>query len=89
MGEIVRLAGVEDVTYEKDGKKGSFTRLHFLYPEGAAKGVEGCKVESVFLPREVDKKTLLLGRSYELVYQLYDTRNGKSARLVGMNLLEE
>ena len=40
-------------------------------------------------PREVDPNRLKVGALYALDYSFYQTRNGKMARLAGLELVEE
>ena len=89
-GDVVHLTGIETVKYKtKDGKEGSFTRLHFLYMDGAVSGVEGCKVEQAFCPREVDPDKLELAGSYQQMYEVRDGKDGKTAILVGLRPVKE
>ena len=46
--------------------------------------VNGCKVESVSCPQEINPKKLQLGTLYQLEYETFDTKNGKQARLVDL-----
>lgn len=89
MGEVVRLAGIEEVEYTKEGQKRSFVRLHMIYGQDQVEGIRGCKVEQAFCPREVDPYGLKVGAAYELVYRLRDGRNGKTAVLVGLERVDE
>ena len=55
-----------------------------MHLEGTSRGVSGCKVESVSCPRDIDPRTLVLGHTYQLAYEIYETKNGKGARLVDL-----
>lgn len=89
MAEVARLVGMEERDYMKDGKPQHYCGLHLVYLEDSFDDVLGCKVESVSCPQKLDSRSLVMGHLYELVYQIYDTRNGKAARLVGLTPVEE
>ena len=77
---------------KKDPETGEdmvYTRLHLLYPEGADERVKGCKVDSVFCPREVDKRTLYIGKKYELEYALRNYGGQVRAVLVDLHRVQE
>lgn len=84
MAQVVRLMGIELREYEKDGQKKQFAGLHVCYVEDSIESVLGSKCENFSCPRGVNPGTLELGKLYELDYEIYDTKNGKAARLVGM-----
>lgn len=84
MAEVVRLMGLEQRSYEKDGQKRTFTGLHVCHVEGGSKEVLGSKCENFSCPRQVDSNSLELNALYELDYEIYDTKTGKAARLVGL-----
>ncbi len=88
MSEVAKLVGKEVREYEKDGERKRFVGLHLCHLEGTAEGVEGCKVEAVSCPRDVDERLLEVGVTYELVYTMFDTRNGKMARLVDLKVVD-
>ena len=46
-------------------------------------------VESVSCPRELNPGLLQVGSLYQLDYEMYNTRNGKAARLVNLLPVEE
>lgn len=88
--EVARLVGMEQREYMgQDGRQRQFCGLHLLYVEGTAKDVKGSKVESLSCPRELDPGSLKIGTLYELVYELYNTKNGKAARLVDLVSVDE
>lgn len=89
MSEVAKLVGKEVRSYEKDGEQKHFVGLHLVHLEGTVSDVEGCKVESVSCPRDVDHRLLEVGTTYELVYSFYDTRQGKMARLVDLKVVDE
>ena len=85
MAVVAKLIGKEVREYKgRDGLQHQYCGLHLVYVEGSVRGVEGSKVEAVSCPREIDPKSLVLGGMYELVYELYDTKNGKAARLADL-----
>lgn len=89
-GEVARLMGLEQREYTgQDGRQRSFCGLHLCYVEGAVSDVEGSKCENVSCPREVNPKYLQIGGLYQLEYELYQTKSGKAARLVGLEPVEE
>lgn len=86
--EVAKLVGLEQRDYMgQDGRQRQFCGLHLMHLEDSVRGVRGCKVESVSCPREVDPRSLQIGCTYELCYEMYDTRNGKAARLVDLQAL--
>lgn len=87
--EVARLVGLEQRSYEKDGQQKHYCGLHLCYVEGTVEGIEGCKVDSVSCPRNVEPKLLKVGQLYELVYTMFDTKNGKMARLVDLKEVDE
>ena len=89
MAQVVRLMGIEQRDYEKDGQKRTFTGLHVNYLENSVESVLGSKCENFSCPHSVDPNRLEVGKLYELDYEIYDTKNGKAARLVGMNPVDE
>lgn len=90
MADVVRLVGMEKREYmDKDNKPRKYCGLHLMYLDGSQRAVEGCKVEVVSCPRELDPALLELGHLYQLDYEMYDTRNGKAARLVDLIPVEE
>ena len=85
MAEVVKLVGLEERSYKgQDGQQRHYCGLHLVHLEGSARGVNGCKVETVSCPREIDPRSLQLGALYQLDYEMFDTRNGKQARLVDL-----
>ena len=90
MVEVARLQGIEKRSYKgQDGQEKFFCGLHLLYLEGSVNGVQGSKVESVSCPRTLDPRLLNVGGLYQLSYELYDTKNGKAARLVDLLPVDE
>lgn len=89
MSEVARLVGMERRSYEKDGQNRQYCGLHLMYVENSVEGVRGSKVEVLSCPREVDPNRLKVGALYALFYSFYQTRNGKMARLAGLELVEE
>lgn len=89
MSEVAKLVGMERRSYEKDGQTRQYCGLHLMYLENSVDGVEGSKVESVSCPREVDPNRLKVGAMYELQYSFYNSRNGKMARLSGLDPVDE
>lgn len=89
MSEVARLVGMEQRRYEKDGQPRQYCGLHLMYLENSVEGVRGSKVEVLSCPREVDPNRLRVGALYSLDYSFYQTRQGKMARLSGMELVEE
>lgn len=88
MAQVVKLMGIEQRDYEKDGQKRTFTGLHVCYLENSVESVLGSKCENFSCPRNVDPDRLEVGKLYELDYDIYDTRNGKAARLAGLTPVE-
>lgn len=89
MPEVAKLVGIERREYVgSDGKKREFCGLHLCHVEGTVRDVKGCKCESVSCPREVDSYELKLEQLYELEYEIYQTKNGKGARLVALEPVE-
>ena len=85
MAEVEKLVGMEVRDYTgQDGRQRQFCGLHLVHVEDTVRSVKGSKVESVSCPREIDPRTLELGRTYKLEYEMYDTKNGKAARLVDL-----
>lgn len=85
MDEVAKLVGVEMREYlGQDGRQRQFCGLHLVHVEDTVDGVKGCKVESVSCPRDVDPKLLEIGVTYQMKYTIYDTKNGKAARLVDL-----
>lgn len=89
MSEVARLVGMERRSYEKDGQPRQYCGLHLMYVENSVDGVTGSKVESLSCPREVDPNRLKVGVLYELQFSFYNSRNGKMARLCGLERVEE
>lgn len=89
MSEVARLVGMERRQYQKDGQTRQFCGLHLMYVENSVEGVTGSKVECLSCPQRVDPNRLKVGALYELQYSMYSTRNGKMARLSGLDLVEE
>ena len=90
MVEVARLVGTEKRSYRgQDGQEKFFCGLHLLYLEGSVNGVQGSKVESVSCPRELNPGLLQVGGLYQLDCEMYNTRNGKAARLVNLLPVEE
>ena len=85
MAEVARLVGLEvrDFTGQ-DGRQRQYCGLHLVHLEGSFRRVNGCKVESVSCPQDVNLKKLQLGTLYQLEYEMFDTKNGKQARLVDL-----
>lgn len=89
MAEVAKLVGMEVRDYtDQDGRQRHFCGLHLVHVEDTVRDVQGCKVESVSCPRDVDNRTLELGTTYEMVYEHYDTKAGKMARLVDLRPVE-
>lgn len=85
MAEVAKLVGMEVRDYTgQDGRQRQFCGLHLVHVEDTVRSVKGCKVESVSCPRDVDPRTLEIGVTYELGYEMFDTKNGKAARLVDL-----
>jgi len=85
MAEVAKLVGMELREYTgQDGRQRQFCGLHLVHVEDTVRSVKGCKVEAVSCPREIDPRTLELGATYQMEYEMYDTRNGKAARLVDL-----
>lgn len=90
MVEVARLVGMEQREYkDKDGRQRTFCGLHLVHAEGTVEDVHGSKVESVSCPRTLDPRLLNVGSLYQLSYALYDTKNGKAARLVDLLPVDE
>lgn len=85
MAKVAKLVGIEIREYEgKDGKQRQYCGLHLVHVADSVRGVKGSKVEEVSCPREIDPKTLELGTTYQMEYEVYDTKVGKMARLVDL-----
>lgn len=85
MAEVARLVGMEKREYmDKDKKPRVYCGLHLVYVEDSQRGVQGSKVEAVSCPRDLDPALLEMNHLYQLDYEMYDTRNGKAARLVDL-----
>ena len=89
MSEVARLVGIERRNYTKDGQSRQYCGLHLVYVENSQEGVMGSKVESMSCPREVDSNRLKVGTLYELQFSYFNSRNGKMARLCGLDRVEE
>lgn len=89
MAEVARLVGMEERQYMKGDKPAVYCGLHMVHVQDTVEDVLGCKVEVVSCPQKLDSKSLKIGKLYQLEYQIYDTRNGKAARLVGLNEVAE
>lgn len=88
--DVARLVGIEVRDYiGRDGLQKRYTGLHLCYPEGMCDAVKGSKVESVSCPKGVVAGHLEIGKLYQMKYQLFDTKNGKGARLVDLLPVEE
>ena len=84
MTEVAKLVGKEVREFRgQDGRQRIYCGLHLVHLEDTVRGVKGSKVEAVSCPREVDPKSLEVGKTYQLDYETYDTKDGKKARLVG------
>ena len=44
---LARLVGMEQRSYEKDGKQREYCGLHLMYMENSVEGVRGSKVELI------------------------------------------
>ena len=85
MAEVARLVGLEQRSFTgQDGRQRQYCGLHLVHLEGSSRRVNGCKVESLSCPQEVNPSTLKLGTLYQLEYEMFDTKNGKQARLVDL-----
>lgn len=84
MATVAKLVGMEKREYMKDGKPQVFCGLHLVHLEGSSRDVQGSKVETVSCPRDLSPDLLELGSMYQLDYEIYDTKNGKAARLVDL-----
>ena len=85
MAEVAKLVGMEVRDYTgQDGRQRQFCGLHFVHVEDTVRSVKGSKVEAVSCPRDIDPRTLELGTTYKFEYEMYDTKNGKAARLVDL-----
>lgn len=84
MAEVARLVGVEEREYMKDGKPQRYVGLHMVHVEGSVEDVKGCKVEVLSCPQRLDSGSLKMGGLYQLDYQIFNTKNGKGARLSGL-----
>ena len=85
MAEVAKLVGIEvrDFTGQ-DGRQRQYCGLHLVHVEGSSRRVNGCKVEAVTCPHEVNPRSLKMGTLYQLEYETFDTKNGKQARLVDL-----
>lgn len=85
MAEVAKLVGMELRQYMgQDGQPRQYCGLHLVHVADTVRSVKGCKVESVSCPRSIDPKLLELGMTYQMEYEMYDTKNGKAARLVDL-----
>lgn len=84
MATVVRLMGIERRQYESEGKQRMYCGLHVAHVPGCNEEVEGSYCENMSCPRDVDDRKLKIGNLYELEYMIYNTKNGKGARLVGL-----
>jgi len=89
MAEVARLVGKEVREYEKDGRKRQYCGLHLMYVENTVQGVEGCKVEALSCPREIDPYRLKVGSLYQLDYEIYTMKGQRMARLSNLLPVEE
>ena len=89
MSEVARLVGMEQRSYEKDGRQREYCGLHLMYVENSVEGVRGSKVEVLSCPQRVDPRHLKAGALYELGYSFFQTRQGKMARLSDLQVVEE
>lgn len=89
MAEVAKLMGIEQRKYTgRDGEEKEFCGLHLCHIADSVEGVKGCKCESVSCPRDLDPSGLEIGGTYELVYTIFETKNGKGARLSGLEPVE-
>ena len=89
MSEVAKLVGIERREYMgSDGRQKEFCGLHLMHLEDTVRDVKGCKCENVSCPRELDSRELVLGQTYELLYEIFQTKTGKGARLVGLDPVE-
>ncbi len=85
MAEVAKLVGMEMREYKgQDGRQRQYCGLHLVHVENTVRSVKGSKVEAVSCPREIAPETLVLGATYQMEYETYDTKNGKAARLVDL-----
>lgn len=85
MSEVAKLVGLEVRDYvDREGKARHYCGLHLCHLEGTVRDVQGCKVEAVSCPQGVEDRLLEVGKTYELVYEHFDSRNGKMARLADL-----
>lgn len=89
MAEVAKLMGMEIRSYTgTDGKPRQFCGLHLCHLEDSVRDIKGCKCENVSCPRDVEPSSLQIGATYELIYEIYETRNGKGARLADLSPVE-
>lgn len=89
MAEVAKLMGMERRSYTgRDGKQREFCGLHLCHVEGTVRDIKGCKCENMSCPRDVDPSDLEIGQTYELIYEIYETKDGKGARLAGLEPVE-
>ncbi len=76
MNEVAELVGIEARDYiGQDKKPRHYCGLHLCHVEGTVSGVEGCSVETVSCPSDVDEGCLELGTTYELIYRTVRAKN--------------
>lgn len=80
---------INQVQRRRSERQRTFCGLHLVHAEGTVSDVQGSKVESVSCPRTLDPRLLNVGGLYQLSYELYDTKNGKAARLVDLLPVDE
>lgn len=89
MAEVAKLVGMERRSYTgRDGQPKQFCGLHLCHVADTVRGVKGCKCENTMCPRDVDPDDLELGQTYELIYEIYQTKDGKGARLTSLEPVE-
>ena len=92
--DVVRLMGYEERYYSdrNTGEQKYYCALHVVYAEEGDGSDErpwvGCKVEELSCPKGVNPHSLQVGAMYTLNYQMFNTRNGKMARVSGLTLLK-
>lgn len=88
--EVVKLLGVEQREYvdKATGEVKIYRALHVMH-ETPTENVTGNAVSSFTCPKDLGNDRLLPGRSYELVYTHFPTKNGLGAKISDLKLVKQ
>lgn len=95
LNEVAKLVGIESRDYVgQDKKPRHYCGLHLAHVEGTVSGVEGCSVEVVSCPPDVEESLLQIGTVYEMIYRTVRAKNEygreiKELRLADLKEVDE